>query len=66
MGTGTRLMEWLLVEKHVGYCNHCEEWTAFNKTVSNAFTCPMCGNFGTPGYNTKNPKEEPQCPNQSS
>jgi predicted RNA-binding Zn-ribbon protein involved in translation (DUF1610 family) len=53
MGLGKMLMEQLYIKNHVGYCNHCGTWTAFTKRISNAFTCPECGNFGSPGYNTK-------------
>jgi hypothetical protein len=53
MGLGTALMTDLLVRNHIGYCNNCHEWTTFTKVVSNAFVCPVCGNFGSPGYNTK-------------
>ncbi len=58
MGLGLALMEKLLVEDHVGYCIHCRDWTAMTKTISGAFTCPMCGNFGTPGYDTKQTTKE--------
>ena len=52
MGIGTILMENLLVKDHVGYCENCG-WTCFIKNISGAFTCPMCGDFGFPGYYTK-------------
>lgn len=53
MGIGKAIMESLYVDHHVGFCRNCNAWTAFTKRISNAFTCPMCGNFGSPGYNTK-------------
>lgn len=48
MGEGLRFMDRLITDHHVGYCQYCGEWTAFKKHPGNAFTCPMCGRFGSP------------------
>jgi len=58
MGIGIAVMENLLVNYHVGYCIDCQEWTAFTKNLCGSFTCPMCNNFGSPGYDTKKTTKE--------